>query len=139
MSKKLIATILTYAGTIPFIFIAILSTFKPDVLGVSSALLLMSYGAVIVSFISGTHWSIYLLKDIPINLFIRSNIITLFAWISVILLNTFSPFILIICLLYLLYIDQKLEKINITSDWYLQMRMIATIIVSTALGIFWLF
>lgn len=139
MKKQTLAQILTYAGALPFIGATFASIFHLDFLDLNYPYMVITYGVVIVSFISGIHWGVYLFKDAPINLFIHSNVITLIAWMMIVFSSPYSPFGLIFCLVYLLQIDRRLGAAGILEEWYVQMRMIISGIVITSLLAFIIF
>lgn len=133
MQKETLAKILTYFGTLPFLGFMSIKLFNPEFLGFDYHQIILMYGAVIASFIAGTHWSIYLLKDAPQNLFIHSNIVALLAWGAALFSGVWAFSIFILCFCYLLLIDKHLANQKIIEDWYMRLRLNATIIVITAL------
>lgn len=140
MPKQKIATVLTYAGTLPFLAIAVTSLIGFELPGLSPTLIMLTYGAVIISFVAGTHWGLYLYRDAPLNLFVHSNIITLLAWgglCSAILLQvTFVPVLYIMCFIILWVLDNRLYKAELHEDWFMRLRSHATMIVCMALALF---
>lgn len=139
MKKQNLAQILTYAGALPFIGATLASIFHLEFWGLNYPYMVITYSVVIVSFISGIHWGVYLFKDAPMNLFIHSNIITLIAWSMIAFTSPYSPFVLIFCLVYLLEIDRRLGAAGILEKWYVQMRIIISVTVITALLAFIIF
>jgi hypothetical protein len=139
MKKQTLAQFLTYGGLIPFLGSIAIPFIYPDFLGLNYDHIILTYGAVIASFIAGIHWGIYLFKETPINLFIHSNIAALLAWFAVLADIPGSPGILLICFFYLLFIDKQLSNAGIIEDWYMRMRLIASVIVILALGVHVLF
>ena len=133
MKKALLAQCLTYAGVLPFLGAAIMPAVKSNFLGLNYDSLILTYGAVIASFVAGIHWGIYLFKDAPLNLFIHSNIVALLAWCAGLVSHPANTVILLICFLYLVVIDRQLWKAGVIEDWYLRMRLIATTLVLFAL------
>jgi len=127
--------LLTFAGTIPFIACAILQYGNApqfDFLG-SYVEIALIYGLVIISFMSGVHWGLYLShKDrSPFNLFVTSNILTVFIWLFYLLFSS-SVFLLslIIGFLVMLWIDYCLYRADILSHEYIKTRTTVTFIVS---------
>jgi hypothetical protein len=133
MSKQRCAQFLTYAGVIPFIFLAKLSIFNIHLFNIAAYPLLLVYAAVIAAFISGIHWGVYLFKEVPINLFIRSNIVTLIAWLAAAGMLPMNVLILAACFIYLYLIDVKLVKQGITESWFHKLRTHASIMVVISL------
>ena len=135
MNKETFAQFLTYAGTIPFLGAVLMPHIYPEFLGLDFDHVVLTYGAVIASFIAGIHWGIYLFKDAHTNLFIHSNIAALLAWFAVLTAIPGSVGILIITFFYLLFIDKQLSNVGVIEDWYMRTRLIASIIVILALSL----
>ena len=133
MKKALLAQCLTYAGVLPFLGAAIMPAVKSNFLGLNYDSVILTYGAVIASFVAGIHWGIYLFKDAPLNLFIHSNVVALLAWCAVMFAHPANTVILLICFLYLIVIDRQLWKAGVIEKWYLRTRLIATTLVLFAL------
>ena len=133
MSKPFLAQILTYAGTLPFLAACLLAAYAPDFLGLNYDQLILTYGAIIASFIAGTHWGLYLYKDAPVNLFVHSNIIALLAWVALLAAIPGSSGLLIIAFVYLLFMDKQMALAGLIEPWYMRMRIVATAIVNIAL------
>lgn len=136
MTKQELATKLTFAGGIPFIIGGFTFLFEP-LQQAHLIRVLFAYAAIIASFMAGIHWGAYLFKNIPINLFIHSNVLALIAWISLF----FPPFItfplLIICFVYLLIVDHRLYKFDIIQIWYWRLRVRITCLVVVSLLFAW--
>lgn len=135
-SQITLAKILTYSGTLPLIASA-LSIYFP-VAGFDAVLIATTYVAIIISFLCGIHWAVYLFfaGKCPRNLLITSNVIALLAWSS--LLVTHQPIALVLqslCFLYLLTLDLKLRDAGILPHWFYNLRQNATIIVVLCLAI----
>lgn len=129
MSKKTTAHILTYLGILPFLLAAIASKQYPDLMGLNYDEIILTYGAIIASFIAGSHWGMYLYKDTHINLFIHSNIMALLAWFALVADIPGSEGILLICFFYLLFIDKQVSNAGMMEDWYLRLRIVASTLV----------
>ncbi|MFN5351985.1 MAG: DUF3429 domain-containing protein [Alphaproteobacteria bacterium] len=125
-----LANILTYSGTLPLIVSIYLGYFpSPEF---NSSLIAKTYSAIIVSFLCGIHWAIYLFfaDKCPNNLLITSNVIALLAWAS--LAVTFPKITILLhsfCFIYLLTLDLKLRDADILPIWFYDLRRNATIIV----------
>ena len=90
MFKINTSNILILMGSIPFIFFMALSFFSLDnFFNYSINYLASIYSIIIISFISGTHWGIFLNNKIPINLFASSNIVTITVYFSFLTLDNF--------------------------------------------------
>lgn len=127
-------SVLTYLGILPFwlAIAAIFLGFDQD----KAIYTLQTYGAVIVSFISGMHWSIGMQDNLSISrgLLIMSNMITLVAWGSLLIPHTLSRLIIIaVCFIILLLIDMKLLKVKQIDTGFFRLRIRATFFVVIAL------
>ena len=132
--NRRLALLLTYSGTLPLIICIILKTVSVqsvDVLFIAHA-----YSAIIISFLSGIHWSIYIFFSdrCPSNLLITSNVIALTAWSSLFISQQQASFLLqILCFVYLFILDVKLQKEGILPDWFYAIRRNATFVVILSL------
>ncbi|MBA4275003.1 MAG: DUF3429 domain-containing protein [Alphaproteobacteria bacterium] len=130
------ARILTYSGTLPLIASVMLLLLP--VTGLDGGYIAVTYSAIILSFLSGIHWAVYLFfaEKCPRNLLLTSNAITLLAW-SVLLgvLSWLAVLLHILCFLYLLMLDSKLYAANLYPDWFYRLRRNATIMVVVCLSI----
>lgn len=139
MNKELLAKILTYGGVTPFMALAVYSWFSValPVYPLSVTAVFMVYGAVIVSFIAGVHWGVYMLSNLQKpNLFIHSNIIALLAWASVFVPPPFGALLLIVCFVYLLWLDNMIYVHDVTERWFYSLRRRATGLVVLAITLF---
>ena len=132
-SKYALAKYLAYAGTLPFVGSWLFALFSDSFFGLEYSTIALTYGAVICSFVAGIHWGIYLFKDAPVNLFLHSNIAALMSWLSLLLLPQMGFALLIVCFLYLLLIDIRLQNAGIHHNWFMRLRYHATTIVCSSL------
>lgn len=126
-----IAKILVYSGVLPFFLLGIAGIHPVN--GFNFNLSLAVYGAVIISFLSGIHWAIFLFfeEQYSRNLFIHSNVVTLLAWLSVLSSRIYLTLLLqIICFSYLLILDYDLYKNKILPAWFYRLRCNATGLVT---------
>lgn len=137
-SSVLLAQILTYGGTLPLIACAALVTTSyhdPSIIRIAC-----TYSAIIVSFLCGIHWAIYLFfsEKCPRNFLISSNGIALLAWGSLLSLGHHSLSFLLqaVCFLYLLTLDLKLRDAGVLPEWFYTLRRNATGIVVLCLSVF---
>lgn len=138
MSKKITtARVLTYLGILPFLLGALIF-FDSALFGFKfSEHWVITYGAIIASFIAGIHWGLYLAGKAPINLFIHSNIVALAAWSALLISPVYSFILLTLCFLYLIVIDIRLARAGVIQPWFLRLRKHATIaVISVCLGFF---
>ncbi len=130
-----LAKILTYSGTLPLIGCVVLM-YAP-VVGVDGALIARTYSAIIISFLCGIHWAIYIFfaEKCMSNLLITSNLLALLAWSSLLIAHQDIALILqSACFLYLLMLDLKLRDAGILPDWFYYLRRNATAIVILCLA-----
>ena len=131
---------LAFAGALPFVACAVGPFFDIAHIERIGALdyIAAVYGLAIVSFMSGAHWGTYLYRhaESPVNLFISSNVITVIAWLSILLVDI-ELALVGICLLfaYLLFIDYRLLKSNLIGSSYFRTRLVVTLIVICSLAV----
>ncbi len=97
---------------------------------------MLAYGAVIASFLAGLHWGLYLQKSMStaLNLFISSNVLTVFSWASLLIPKPLVQYsIQILCFLLLLLIDRRLYRDDVIAEWFYKLRINATAVVVTSL------
>lgn len=136
MNEKniLFARALTYSGIIPFIFFGVAVALHAG--GLDYSLALFAYGAVIISFLCGIHWAIFLFfsQNCSRNLLFHSNAISLMGWLSVLLVMSYLTFALqISCFLYLLILDRELYRNKVIPLWFFHLRRNATMVVALLL------
>ena len=135
MKKEQLTKILTYSGSIPFLFLTYLG-FSKDThfLTIDISLILISYSTIILSFISGMHFSYAILQDkISNRLLILSNIVTLISWIC--LLISFKLALVFVTLGYIsnLIIDFVSYKNLVVEKWFFNLRLRISLIVISCL------
>ena len=126
----LVARVLTYTGIVPFLVFGIAVAIHSS--GLNYSLALFAYGAVIISFLCGIHWALFLFfsQNCSRNLLFYSNAISIIGWVSVILFRSYLTFTLqILCFLYLLILDLELYRNKVIPLWFFNLRIKATIIV----------
>ena len=131
---NLLARMLTYGGIIPFCLLVMASAVH--VAGFDVHLALITYAAVIIAFIAGIHWAVYLLTAecaLP-NLLLHSNISTLLGW-GAIFIGHYQLTLMLqgICFIYLLYIDFALYRQAIIAKWFFKLRIVASSLVLSLL------
>ncbi len=133
---KKIYPYLTYAGAIPFLFLAFCLALNLNFLPFDLKNALAVYGLVIAAFMAGSHWGQHLHLDGKWNFYlaILSNINAVFLWISFVVLP-FKFFIiaLIISFVASFIIDKKLQQNNLLDSQYLRTRFVVTTLVILAL------
>ncbi len=125
-----IACTLTYAGILPFLLLGIGIILK--IKGHDYDLALRAYGAIIISFLCGIHWAIYLLfsDQCPRNLLVYSNALTLIAYGSLFFgLHSVGLITESLCLAFLLKLDHELMGQRLVPIWYYSLRRNVTLAV----------
>lgn len=131
-----LAKMLTYSGTLPLI-VSLLFTQFPLFL-VDTKLVVNAYSAIIISFLCGIHWAVYLFfaEKCPSNLLLTSNAVALLAWGSLLIEPQFlSNALQVLCFLYLLTLDLKLCVAEILPGWFYSLRRNATVIAILCLSV----
>lgn len=120
-----LAKALTYSGLLPFLYFPVYLFFTGNnvIFGFDVEALLVAYSAVIVSFIAGIHWGIFLFKKGSLNLFLCSNIIALLACLSIFSIFFLNLIILILCLFFLILIDSSLFNQQLLDPWFYKLRL----------------
>lgn len=132
MNEKniLSARVLTYTGIIPFLFLGMAVALHAS--GLDYRFALFAYGAVIISFLCGIHWAVFLFfsQKCSRNLMLHSNAIALIGWLSVFPVMLQVTFLLqIFSFAYLLIIDLELYRNKVIPSWFFYLRRNATLIV----------
>lgn len=128
------AVLLTFLGAIPFFIGLTMLWLDITIFGVSGAVLSHAYGVLIVSFIAGSQWGVYLIKPDGRNLFIWSNVLFFLAWSSLIFFAEVYGFLILIASYgFALWIDVQSHEVGIFEDWYIEMRKKITSIVVAVL------
>lgn len=140
MKKEILAKILTYSGSLPFIFLTYIKISGSNYFFATSIdSILIAYGAIILSFISGMHFSYAILQDkISIKLLILSNIIALFSWLSLLINFKFALAIILVCYLFNLIIDFISYQNAVIERWFFDLRLRISLVVIVCLVLnFW--
>ena len=124
----LTARILGYGGALPFLGCAIAASQQMVILGFPPAYLLLSYGAVILSFLGGLHWgrvitSPYADGRSDSAWLIWSVCPSLFGWAALLLPVKVGAVVLSLCFLAALQIDQRLLRQQIWPAWMRPLRL----------------
>jgi hypothetical protein len=131
MKKEQLTKILTYSGSIPFIFLTYLSLSRIDqFFTIDASLMLKAYSIVILSFVSGMHFSYAVLQDkIKLRLLILSNLIAIMSWICFLLNFKLALISIIIGYVINLIIDFISYKKLIIEKWFFDLRLKISLIV----------
>lgn len=135
INKIILTKILTYLGAIPFIFLSYLNFINyQNIFSLNTSFIVLAYGAIILSFISGIHFCYAILQDkFSQELLVLSNIIALISWLSLLLNSVLGITILIFALFVNLLIDYKACKLGIIPNWFFSLRLRITLIVIISL------
>jgi hypothetical protein len=137
IDKITLTKLLTYAGSIPFIFLTILNLKGTQTIyGADVTKTLIAYAAIILSFVAAIHFAYGIMQDQYANSFlIKSNIIALAAWVA--LLIEFQLAILIILTGFIIttFIDICAFKKSVIPEWFFKLRMRISIIVIICLSL----
>ena len=134
----LIARILGYGGALPFLCGAIAANQQFAVLGLAPADFLLSYGAVILSFLGGLHWGRVITSPSAngrsdSTWLIWSVCPSLFGWVALLLPVKVGAMVLSLCFLVALQIDQKLFWEKIWPTWMRPLRLHLSLIAAVSL------
>ena len=134
----LIARILGYGGALPFLCGAIAASQQFAVLGFAPAHFLLSYGAVILSFLGGLHWGRVITSPnangrSDSTWLIWSVCPSLFGWVALLLPVKVGAMVLSLCFLVALQIDQKLFWEKIWPTWMRPLRLHLSLIAAVSL------
>lgn len=128
--------LLTVLGAIPFVACAVAVVVGLDRLHVHYFAL--TYGAVIISFLCGMHWGLYLGQAhlSRTNLLITSNVIALLAWASLLFVYPVLQFVVqMLCVVVLLLIDRALAMDGQISRWFYGLRKTISTVVLVCMGV----
>jgi hypothetical protein len=141
--SKRVATILTYAGTIPFVACAAILLFGPAMglggLRQFAGQAITTYAAVIVSFLGGIQWGIAIAThqqqpQTAKSLFLLSVVPSLLAWAMLFLPNDSSRVVVAIFLVgFIWIIDALLHLQQVLPTWFFRLRSIVSAVVMASL------
>jgi hypothetical protein len=140
MESRKLYPVLTYAGALPFIACALMPLFGMETLWNLGGYvhIAAAYGLAIVCFLCGAHWGTYLYNRpaAPDNLFVTSNVIVVACWFAFLMAaQAITLFVLILAFLCLLFIDYRLLRAGLLTEYYFRMRTIATVIAVVSLAL----
>ncbi len=129
--------LLGYSGLLPFVGITLLLLSKPYHQAYWQHALL-SYGAVILTFVGALHWAFAMqardiAHTIQRNLYVWSVIPSLAAWLALLLPYTYGCGLLVSFFVMALWRDLLLDRVFVLPDWYLPLRKKLTLIVTICL------
>lgn len=129
--------ILGYLGLLPFVALTLLLLMEPNHQVLYRGALL-SYGAVILTFIGALHWAFamqahHLAERVQRGLYVWSVIPSLVAWLALLLQCVYAYVLLMLFFALALWRDVRLAKITLLADWYLPLRKVLTCVVMSCL------
>lgn len=129
---------LTLSGGLPFMAAALMAVLQRQVLGLDGALIAITYGAVIASFLCGLHWGLVLGGRAQATwLLILSNVLCLLAWAGALLAQSGWPQAALALqtavFLGLLAVDHILMRRGWLSAAFFRLRVIISCLVVTCL------
>jgi len=138
--ERKLSTLLTLAGTIPFIVgaFALGTGLQSPVSWFNVEVFFYSYGLLILSFMAGVHWGQHLHMSADSRwrsrLPVFSNALTIGVWLGYLTLAGPAYAVLLsVAFSCLLWIDSRLKAEGIISPEYFQLRGLATLIVIVCL------
>ncbi|MFT7099309.1 MAG: hypothetical protein ACJAS6_001187 [Rickettsiales bacterium] len=135
MKKETLTKILTYCGSLPFIFLTYLKILGiNDFFAIEVSKMIISYGAVILSFIAGIHFSYAILQEkFAIKFLIFSNIVALLCWLSLLINFKSAVALMLICCFSNIVIDFVAYKKHVIEKWFFDLRLRISLIVMICL------
>lgn len=145
MSPIRLAQILTYCGTLPFIYSALyqlgVAPFaKLVTFDVQQAVL--AYAAVILSFLAGIHWGVALSKleqannSLALKLLLMSNVVALWAWLMWLLpIELMAVWGLVFGFALMLVLDWRWLDLPNTQPWFWRLRWHASVVAIASLSL----
>ena len=137
IDKITLTKLLTYAGSIPFIFLTILNLKGTQIIyGADVKQALIAYAAIILSFVAAIHFAYGIMQDQYANSFlIKSNIIALAAWVALLIEFQLAIFIILTGFIITTFIDICAFKKSVNPEWFFKLRMRISIIVIICLSL----
>ena len=141
-----IARWLGYGGLVPFILPALVIAFlRPGWMTDTAAELLLTYGAVILSFLGGVVWGLSLLNDSASNEQIKREFIysvcpSLLAWAALFLPPRLGTGLLALCFCGAFVHDALAARVHELPGWFLSLRLqlsvgaVASLALATVYG-----
>lgn len=132
------ARVLGYLGLIPFVAGALLMWVPP--LAILAERAVLSYGAVILSFMGAVHWGLAMHSTHPARdrQLALSVLPALVAWVALLLPPLAAFPVLIVSFTALNAVDRQAVAMGAAPRWYPTLRFPLTVIVVVCLGVAWL-
>ena len=130
---------LGYAGLIPFVTLAVLYPFFQGDVQQYIGRALVSYGAVIISFLGATHWGAAISgvdTTNPSRRMLFSVLPALLAWVAVLLPLVYGLFVILASLITIYLVDSRWGALH---AWYLILRRRLTLIATLSVAVVFIF
>lgn len=130
MTIERLATLLGYAGLVPFVVFCV-GTWLPLPAVADSHFVLMSYAAVILSFMGAIHWGAAMAQANGAGLLQLglSVIPALLAWVALLISPIYAYSLLILAFVALCIADQRAVGGGRLPSWYAPLRVVLTTVV----------
>lgn len=136
LSHIQLAKTLTFMGALPFVG-AVIAQLQ-GMAHYHSGYFALTYGAVIISFLGGIHWGLFLsnAQHTRLNLLVTSNLLALIAWATLFFVVPVTQYLVqIAAFIALWWIDRKLVAEGIIERWFYRLRSQVTAVVLLCLAI----
>jgi len=133
------AVVLGGAGAVPFVVLAVTACVAAEGVAIVSSEAVVTYGAVILSFIGGAHWGFASGSvaggHAPAagRLFTASVVPSLVGWVALMLPTPWSAAVLGIAFVALLPLDRWAWLRSLTPNWWMRLRLPLSATVATSL------
>lgn len=130
-----LAWALGIAGLFPFVAGAALQWFSPPGWRMLAASALLTYGAVIVSFLGGIHWGLAMRTGTPANARLVWGVIpSLLGWLAILLDAPWGHVVLTLSLLACLAVDRVVYRAMGLAAW-LPLRAVLTVVAGLSVAV----
>ncbi len=144
MAPTKLMHMLTYLGAIPFVICAIAIAFDISPIPIdghhsfpSWEMILLTYSAIILSFMGGIHWGVAMHtpeKDGTLKRALWSNVLSLTGWLVLLIPSTFIALSILCAFYIILWVsDVRYTKRGIFPLWFATMRTRVSYLVITSL------
>ena len=134
MKLEQLAKILGYAGLIPFITFSLGTWFNLAIID-DAHFIVLTYAAVILSFMGAIHWGVAMsINHKMVNTILGLSVIpALLGWLALLIPMLYGYGLLIFSFIILYWADKYISDQGMLPVWYLPMRLVLTSIVVLSL------
>ena len=134
MKLEQLAKILGYAGLIPFITFSLGTWFNLAIID-DAHFIVLTYAAVILSFMGAIHWGVAMsINHKMVNTILGLSVIpALLGWLALLIPMLYGYGLLIFSFIILYWADKYISDQGMLPGWYLPMRLVLTSIVVLSL------